>query len=102
MASSFYVTVVLSVFIFQAQAHQLFKFGDDAKSFDPNDVSTNYYELCLYPQVSILYHQTDCSRFWKCKGSKAYLQVCNNGKKFDTKTLMCTHPKMAACLDSQT
>ncbi len=97
--SLFFFAVILLGFIFQAQSHQLFKPGDESKKFETAAVITN---LCEDKNVAIIFHENDCSRFWKCKGEFAYLQVCAGGKKFDTKTLMCTSPKHASCRDGQT
>lgn len=90
-SSLFFLVAILLTFIVQAQSHQLFKFGDKV-----DEANT-----ACKKDAAVAFHKEDCSRFWKCKDKKAYLQECIAGKKFDTKTLMCTSPKRAKCRDSQ-
>lgn len=92
-SSLFLLVAIFLAFFVQTQSHQLFKFDDK--------VENTAITACNDDDAAIAFHKDDCSRFWKCKKPKAYLQVCIAGKKFDTKTLMCTSPKLATCRDSQ-
>lgn len=104
------IAVILAVFVLQTQTLQWFRFDNEVQEYtEETKKTTVYFKPCQKKTtetdkealVPLLFHENDCTKFWKCEDGKAYLQVCLNNKKFDTKTFKCTYPNKATCLASQ-